>query len=395
MSDQVSSGEPTTASAETAGAAPVAASSGNSAPIGSFGTAKGSGLSRGKRVTSPAAPAASSAVTGSYKPTSVEVITSQSEYKNPFTGETTVRATVNEPAPQAALPAPETPANASASPAAQPADATAAPASIPVSASSATLADAPADELFPFSPSGAPTPAQPAAAASLPAVPEAPAKAELKILPPADVKRPAVSWGEDGVRDERPTFRPERREAKPFQPREAREPKAFTPREPKPFQPREPRSPRSDFAPGGKGFNANGRDPRSRDREPAAAPAKKSGGFFGWLKGLFGSEPAVTEKPRTHTDRSEPGRDGEPRHNRRRHRGGRGRNGYQGENRGPRPEGQQNGDRPRHEGGGQDGQPDGERRFEGGGRRRSRGGRGRGRNGGGPRPEGHQGGGAI
>ena len=132
------------ASAETAGAAPVAASSGNSAPIGSFGTAKGSGLSRGKRVTPPAAPAASSAVTGGYKPTSVEVITSQSEYKNPFTGETTVRAIVNEPAPKAA---PQTTV--------QPVIATAPPASAPTPAQPVASVPAPAEELFPFPNSGA------------------------------------------------------------------------------------------------------------------------------------------------------------------------------------------------------------------------------------------------
>jgi translation initiation factor IF-2 len=400
MSDHVTSGEPTTASAETAGAAPVAASSGNSAPIGSFGTAKGSGLSRGKRATPPAAAsAAAPAATGSYQPTSVEVITSQSEYKNPFTGETTVRAPVNEPAPQAALQATETAVKAIAPTPGQSAAAPESPAPAATPAPAVAPAAAPADELFPFPPSSeASAPARPAAASAetAPAVSE---KAELNILPPADVKRPAVSWGEEGVRDERPTFRPERREAKPFEARQPksfppREPKAFVPHEPKPFQPREPRAPRPDSANGSKSANHNGRDQRSRDRRPAAAaPAKKSGGFLGWLKGLFGAEPAAIEQSRPGADRGDQRRDdGEPRHNRRRHRGGRGRSGYQGENRGPRPEGQQHGDQSRHEGG-----QSGERRFEGGGggRRRSRGGRGRGRNGGGPRPEGHQGGGAI
>jgi len=358
------SGEPTTAPAATAGPASPAASPGNSAPIGSFGTAKGSGLLRGKRPTPPAASAAASpAASSGFQPSALEVIRHQSEYKNPFTGETSVAApVVNEPAPQAAPTPSVAPVQEVAAPVvAQPVAAQPAPAPV-------------AGELFPFTLNDS---------APKPAATEPAAKAELNILPTEQVKRPAVSWGETapghggesrGRRDERPTFRPERRE-------------------PRPFEPREPRRDSAD----GQRSNQFPRDGERTERPaPAATPEKKSGGFFAWLKGLFAEKPAQPEaKPGYRDDQ---GRDGEHRHNRRRHRGGRGRGGFQGDNRGPRDgqpyqprdprdeEGQSN------EGGGQQGG----QRFEGGGRRRHRGGRGRFRDDrGGPRPEGQQGGGAI
>jgi len=355
MSDPATSGD----SAATAGAAIPAASSGNPAPVGTFG-AKGSGLARGKRPTPASAPATSAAPTG-YQPSALEVIRPQSEYKNPFTGETSVPTpVVNEPAPQAA-PAPvAAPVFAEAAASAPAPVATAAPAA-------PAAAPAQAGDLFPF------TPAAPSAAAAKDTTPAA--KAELNILPPQEVKRPAVSWGEHsahphggdnrGRREDRGTFRPERRDQRPF-------------------EPREPREPRRDFA------------PESRDAtESTPSPAKKSGGFFAWLKGLFGGSKAPEAKP---GERDFQGRDGQQRYEgggRRRHRGGRGRGGYQGggENRGPR-DGQ-----PRDfsaEGGGQPGgEQSGEQRYEGGGRRRRRGGRNRHRDDRGPRPEGQQGGGAI
>ncbi len=365
MSDPATSGEPSGAPAATAGPASPAASPGNSAPIGSFGTAKGSGLLRGKRPTPPAASAANAPAASGYQPSTIEVIRPQSEYKNPFTGETSVPApVVNEPAPQAAPPPPPaavvapTPAPAVVPPAAvQPLAAVVPP--------SGTNEGAPAGgELFPFSLSDS-TP-KPAAA-------EPTAKAELNILPTEEVKRPAVSWGEhsQGRRDERPTFRPERREPRPFEPREPRREPAAGERSPFP------------------------RD-RERDERPApAAPQQKSGGFFAWLKGLFGGKSAQPEVKTGYRD--EQGRDGEQRHGRRRHRGGRGRGGFQGDNRGPR-DGQpyQPRDPRDEEGSSSEGGQGGERRFEGGGRRRHRGGRGRNRDDrGGPRPEGQQGGGAI
>jgi hypothetical protein len=151
-----------------------------------------------------------------------------------------------------------------------------------------------------------------------------------------------------------------------------------------------------------------------QERAPRAetpAPVQKSGGFFGWLMGLFGgSKPAAT--PSTsgggeHRHDRDGGHDG-----RRRNRGGRGRGrgGFEGgQNRGggqpfqhrdPRDE--EGGEsRPQGGGGYQQGEPRGDGDF-GGGRRRRRGGRGRfrgegggGGDRGGPRPEGQQGGGAI
>jgi hypothetical protein len=234
----------------------------------------------------------------------------------------------------------------------------------PVATSVATPA-APADELFPFTP--------PAAERSLTPVAPAP-KAELNILPTEEVKRPAVSWGETSSsrRDERPTFKPERRDARPF-------------------EPREPREPRRESAP---------RESFSRDQErsaPVPAPAaKKSGGFLAWLKGLFGGATAPEVKT---GERDAQGRDGQHRHEgggRRRHRGGRGRNNYQGggENRSPR-DSQPRDPRDYPSEGGQGEGASGEQRSEGNGQRRRRGGRNRNRDDRGPRPEGQQGGGAI
>ncbi len=393
MSDPVSSGDPLGASAATAASASPAA--GTTAPIGSFGTAKGSGLLRGKRPTPAAASAAPSAAASGYQPSTIEVLRPASEYKNPFTGETSVPSpVVNEPAPQAAplpsvasakedAPAPvlviERVPVAAPAPVAQPVVASA-----PVAAPAPAAASTSESELFPFTPTSAPErkPAAPAA------------KVELNILPTEEVKRPAVSWGESASshngdrRDERPTFSPGRRDG--------REPRPFEPREPR----REPaaggeRPERSSFPRDGQ---RDGQRDFTRSERPAAAPAKKSGGFFGWLKSLFTEKPAATE---TRTDgrgeRDELGRDGQPRHNRRRHRGGRGRGGYNGDNRGPREQPRDPRDEPSSQGGEPRGEQQGEHRHEGGGgRRRSRGGRGRNRDDrGGPRPEGQQGGGAI
>jgi translation initiation factor IF-2 len=354
MSDQATSGEPVSAPATPAGAAPVAATSGDR-PIGAFGTAKGSGLARGKRASTPQAAPAATPVSN-YKPTAVEVITPQREYTNPFASETPAPAPVNEPAPQAA-PVPQPEANG------------------PVTSAS----DAPA--------ATAPAAGEPVAAPAEVIQPSV-EKAEIKILPPAEAKRPAVSWGDAAQDPEdtrpapepRPTFQPERREPRKFEPRE---PRKFEPREPRAFEPRSPAGEPRDQRPHGD---------RERSFQPQPAAAQPKGGFIAWLKGLFGAKPAP--QPVQSDDRQP--RDGE--FHRRRHRGGRGRGGYQGgDNRGPR-DGQ-----PRQDFQGQGGNPNfqggeqgqGERRFEGGGRRRRRGGRGRYRDDRGPRPEGQQGGGAI
>lgn len=374
MSDQATSGEPS-AAPETAPAPAPTAAPVSEKPIGAFGNARGSGLSRGKRATPPpAAATASPAGSSSYKPSAVEVITPQREYTNPFASETPASVPViNEPAPQAEI--------------VRPVEVIPAPAR--------------GSEPLPSTPMAGnePKPSSPQ-----PQPPASNEKAEIKILPPAEVRRPAVSWG-DGTHDEdtrpqpdqRSTFRPERRDGRENREgrdnregRENREGRSFEPREQKPFQPREPKP----FQP---------REPRReqnferREAKPAeAAPAPKSGGFFGWLKGLFGAKPAETPPPQPETREGQYRDGGE-----RRHRGGRGRGNF--ENRGQRdfqsrePRGD-NGN-PNPQGGESFGQQGGgERRYEGGGggRRRRRGGRGRYRDDrGGPKSEGSQGGGAI
>ncbi len=383
MSDNEKSGAPTPAPADLPAPAapadapvkaeaapaenPAAASSpGSPAPaVGTFGSTRGSGLARGKRPTTPA-PNATPA-SGSYKPTSIEVIATASEYKNPFTGETSVNAPrTNEPAPQAA-PGPIARETAPATPA-------------------------------PTAPAVAPAPAAAPSAAS-------DEKPELKILPPEQPKRAALRWEASSEstsapaadqqsqprRDERPTFRPdrERREGGERPAREGREPRSFDPREP-----REPRQPRPDE----RRIEPRSHQPYQPPRPTPPEPEKNSGGFVGWLKGLFGGGKSAESTPSPQVG-GEPRREGEQGH-RHRHRGGRGRGhqhgggqgerrGFQGENRGPRPDGPSGG-----EGGyPQGGEPRGEGDFGGRRRRRRRGGRGR--NHGEPRAEGQQGGGAI
>lgn len=368
MSDKNTSGEspatPVTAPAPASSAAPAS----ESAPIGSFGNARGSGLSRGKRATpAPAAPAASSASPTGYKPTAVEVITHQREYKNPFAPETP--APVNEPAPQAA----------------------------PVENTDIPVANAPVTGASEPSPATAPAAGEPVAPPAEVIQPSV-EKAEIKILPPAEAKRPAVSWGEgthqEDTRttpsDTRPTFRPERSQRGERGERsERRDPRAFEPRDS--GKPQDTRFPRREPS-----LEQRGPLPREA-REPRSQPAQKSGGFIGWLKGLFGAKPAASSTS-SHQARDGQSRDGQPhdgenRQHRRRHRGGRGRGGYQGPRDG-QPRDQQAGDQGFRSG---EGQGQGERRYDGGGRRRRRGGRGRYRDdrGGGPSAEGQQGGGAI
>ena len=87
MSDQNQSGFEPGASAPTAPAAtssaPAAATSGVPA---TFGTGRGTGLARGRRKPAPAAPAAArtDSPSGDYQPTAVQLVTVESEYKNPF-----------------------------------------------------------------------------------------------------------------------------------------------------------------------------------------------------------------------------------------------------------------------------------------------------------------------
>ena len=409
MSDQDQSGAsaPAPAPAPAAsGAAPAATQ-----PFGTFGSTRGSGLNRGKRVTPPAAPTAGAAASSGFKPSALEVITSKSEYVNPFTGETTASApVVNEPAPQAApvIPPPAPAPVVAVAPAR-----VAAPVAAPATAQTA--------DLFPFGDEkrneDAPKPA-------------------LNILPPqGGEKRVAVNWEAPSAaagdaatpptrREDRPTFRTERGRRSDSENRDARpaDARPADTREPKPFDAGAPREPRRDertFEPrskqpyqdrggrSGRGDRTDRSDRPERREEPA--PVKKSGGFFGWLKGLFGKK--KTPAAPASVEGREPSREGDYGSDGR-NRGGRGRDrgGNRGQGRGPRDPNFQHPD-PRDEvapsdGGGDNsrGEYRGEGRPEGGGRRGRRGGRGRsrgdeggggGRNDRGPRPEGQQGGGAI
>jgi hypothetical protein len=267
----------------------------------SFGTTRGSGLARGKR-PSPAAASAASAAPTEYKPTAIEVINAPREYTNPF-------APANpEPAEPAPAPAQAPAPAASVTPVVEPA----APAAIP-----------------------APAPVAPA-----PAVEES---AELNILPPAQQRTaPAQTWESAG-------FSPSRHE----QPAEEVDIASIPPQflyvrpgvkfvpTPKNWggAPRE-RRPAADHA--AKAPVAE--TPSARVDTPAPA---KSGGFLGWLKGLFGGESAP-ETVASGSDSGDERRDGGRRRQRggrsrsgeaggqRRHRGGRGRGRSRGESEGSR-----------------------------------------------------------
>jgi hypothetical protein len=377
MIDTDTSGAPT---------APVADQSASAASAetaaGNFGSTRGSGLARGKRSSSAAAPTGTPAKSD-YKPTAVEIITPQREYKNPFAAPEAASAPASEPA-------------------------------IIEETAPAEIAQ----------PEARPIPSEPMFASE----PEE-KKAEINILPPAAAERPSVSWEahsdlaspeesqnerpERHVREERPTFRADRREdanpglqpevraphsdtretRQPRDPRDARQPRdpreARQPRDPRdarqPRDPRESRQPRDPRDERPAYDQRPGRDPNGR--APYLAPTKAApGGFFGWLKSLFASA-KTTEAPATTEFRGEGSGDGQ-RHRRRR-RGGRG----QGQN------AQAFGGRPSHEGAprseGFQGGEGGARgdRSDSRGRRRHRGGQGRNR--GGERSEGHQGGGMI
>jgi hypothetical protein len=372
MTDTNSSGASFAPAADTS--APAASAE---TTAGNFGSTRGSGLARGKRQTGAAAPSETS-VSTDYKPTSLEVITATSEYKNPFASPEPENAPAQEPAKVEVQP--------------EPIAAVAEPA--------------------------------PYVAPEAPVAPEEPVfeKREISILPPADALRPSVSWESPSAArssdqpaaddaGERPVFRPDRREDKPGIPRiehgeaggeasqrQQRDPRfARQPRDPRearqprdPREARQPRDPRDERQPRDPREARQPRDPRDErpryEQRPqgSASPAPAPKGFFGWLKGLFaGTKPAETPAAREGApDNRGEGR-GEGQRHRRRHRGGRG---HGGGPQGFRPEGAQpQGERGENRGGDRDG---------GSRRRRHRGGSGRDR-GGNPRSEGHQGGGAI
>jgi hypothetical protein len=272
-----------------------------------------------------------------YKPTAVEVITHDRQYKNPFASQEPASPPAAEPAKAEPAPAPEA-AEAESSRQAAP--------------------EAPAASTEP-----------------------AAEKPEIQILPPAETIRPPVRWESPSVSaprsepqvggrpererpDYRPSFRPDRRDERGGEPRpEGRDfRRDQAPREPRPQFDQRPRCDQDAYA------------------ERGGPAAKAPTGFFGWLKGLF-SRGKPAEAPEVREAGGEPF--GEGHRHRRRHRGGRGHGGNpQGGFRGERPP---QGDEQDNRGGD---------RYGGHRRRRHRGGRGRDR-GGDPRSEGHQGGGAI
>lgn len=307
MSSTESSGAPAEATATTP--APAAA-------FPTFGSTRGSGLARGKR---PAAgPAASTAASTEYTPTAIEVVNAPREYQNPF-------APAETPVAAAPVPAPFEPAPVVITPA-------------PVRRESVE----PVAEVAPASVQN-----------------DEPA--ELNILEPAQQKvAPAQTWESEGFepvreprterprreeRSERPTDEPMDIASIPPQFLYVRPGHTYVPT-PRNFggAPRE-RNERTDRP-------AHGFPERALETSGSAAPAK-SGGFFGWLKSLFGGAPAPAP--------ASSDANGEHRHEggHRRHRGGRNRGGHGGE------------------GGDRGGNPGGQRRDRGG----------RGRSGGGYRGE--------
>jgi translation initiation factor IF-2 len=358
MTDHTSSGASFAPAADTQ--APAASAE---TPAASFGSTRGSGLARGRRPSGAQAPAANP-VASDYKPTSVEIITAQREYKNPF-----------------ASPEPEN-----------------VPAAEPVKQ------EAPVAVAAPVAPVAAKVEPQAAVAAEPVEEPVA-ERREIQILPPAESIRPSVSWESPSAsrghdtddrprRDERPTFRADRREdaaGAPSTP--APEPQGderYGRRDSSRRQPRDPRELGRPHDP----YRGQPRDPRDYpEREPrprmeqrpapqAAAPEPK--GFIAWLKGLFGA-PKPAPAPVGHEAPREGFGDGH--RPRRRHRGGRGHGGPGGFRGDRTPQGGE-----RMSQAGESENRGGDR--HGGPRRRRGGGHGRDR-GGDYRSQGSQGGGAI
>ena len=387
MSDPTTSGgtpaAPAAAPTETAGVPPT----------GAFGTSRGTGLMRSKRPSQLAAKSSDAAAPAGFQPSSIEVIRPKSEYKNPFTGETSVETPApmarvpNEPVPQAVPPA----ASAVVP------SAVVAPTSVPtpVARVAPTLVPipgaAPMGEMFPFAPAKS-------AAAEL-------QKPRLNILPTEEARRPAQNWESPsslrepisgkpresrGPRsegreqftrhertDDRPVFRPDRRDSP-----EQRDSRPDAP--PRSFDSRPPTTRRESA--------------KLDSSAPAIPLATQSGGFFSWLKGLFGGGKKPVTASMSRSDHSSQGserdasRDDRHRHegsgHHRRHRGGRSRHGggersHSGDSALRDPRGGESSAQPdgSAEGSGfgsahsHEGQHAGERRS-GGGRRR-RGGRGR------------------
>ncbi|OAM87634.1 hypothetical protein AW736_22235 [Termitidicoccus mucosus] len=333
MSDTETSGTapvaPAATNAPSAPAVPVAPSADVAAPAApAFGTSRGSGLARGKRALHPATTSNSNtAANGDYTPTTIQIVTAEREYKNPFAPEQPAEV----PAPAVVAASPVRPPEPASAPAPHAATAPAVASQQP--------ADNAAAESVP---------------AAIPSVGE-PEKAELKILPPVDKPRPAQHWDAStpadstddtsvhpSLRSDRPVFRPESQSG------ERRDQHAFRDRGERRRGGRDRDRERGDY--GDQRAPREQREPRpeaSADSAPAASaiePApKKSGGFFGWLKSLFGGSDD-TVKADTPA-RSDDGRREGRREGRRGGRGGRNRDrdrdggGFRGERRDDRPRG--------------------------------------------------------
>lgn len=318
-------------STEPSGAAPAEATATNPAPdaaFPTFGSTRGSGLARGKRPsTGPAASATAPA--SDYKPTAIEVVNAPREYTNPFAPAEQPVAEIAPAAPVIEAPAPVRPEPVERAPVVTPA-----PVQQAAEVSPAAVDETPADLSS-----------------------EASAKVELNILPPAEQKTStAQTWESEGFRPARErSERPRREERIERTEAPADEPVDIDSIPPQFLYVR----PGVTFVPTPRNWGGAPRERRERtegaprssetpraSHAPAAAPAK-SGGFLGWLKGLFGGS-AASEPVTAGTASDEVRREGGEH---RRHRGGRNRGG---------------------QGGG-----------EGGGQRRNRGGRGRSGGGGG------------
>ncbi len=314
MSSTESSGAPAEATATTPASTADA----------SFGSTRGSGLARGKAKRQNA-PAAATAASSDYTPTAIAVVTAPREYQNPFAPVETPAAASVEPvaavAPAPVAPAPEKSYTAPARPeSVEPV--------AEVASAHAEVDSAPA--------SGEP--------------------AELNILPPEQPRNaPAQTWESEGFRPAREPRgdRPRRDDSRRNEPR--REESA----ERAPFDPSTiPEKflyvrPGYNYVPTPSNYGGAPRE--NRESRPAAseshsapvtATPAKSGGFFGWLKSLFGGSSAAPvaaqsgehrSDDRSHGDRHRGGRgrgqgggDGQ----RRRSRGGRGRSQSRGEYRG-------------------------------------------------------------
>ena len=310
MSDNQPSGSESGARAPET---PAATSSAPTAPAAdlpaTFGTGRGTGLARGRRKPAPAAPAASSAPasSGSYQPTAVQILTVESEYKNPF-----------ETGLPAETPAAETAAAAAPAPAPLPAPAPVAPK--PAAAVESPAAPAPKPAPAPKAPVAATAP-QPAPAPAAPVEAEPPVKAELNILPPANANRPAQSWEAPSFREatqnaDRPIFRTSKRiaaDANAAAAPESREPRDPSSRPPRRDRDRGPRPDRP---------ARDSREPREPRPMPTPAPVpepklvkQESGGVIGWLKGLFsgGSSETTATPPRARASFRQPRRPGQSR----------------------------------------------------------------------------------